>query len=207
VCCHGQLWTNPRCTNQRRHQSALLLHDILKVVRAKRPRRLECGWIRELGAGFRLARPLCDVRSLFAIGLASGFMRSRADDHGYSSELLSPGTAAYLSIWSGITRRPLLRITASVLSKGSVSQGSPAIQMCERLPGLRRQVRKTNTARLTRRGHAGAKVAQKNPKWWLTHLPQGLTWEELVKKVKRELPEIWQLMVLEHQQRAPVPAA
>jgi len=39
------------------------------------------------------------------------------------------------------------------------------------------------------------------------HLPQGLTWEELVKKVKRELPEIWQLMVLEHQQRAPVPAA
>lgn len=145
-----------------------LHHSKLGVVRAKRPRRLECGWIRELGAGFRLTRPLCDVRSLFAIGLASGLMRSRADDHGYSSELLSPGTAAYLSIWSGITRRPLLRITASVLSKGSISQGSPAIQMCERLPGLRRQVRKTNTARLTRRGHAGAKVAQKNPKWWLT---------------------------------------
>ena len=33
------------------------------------------------------------------------------------------------------------------------------------------------------------------------HLPQGLTWEELVKMVKSELPEIWQLMVLEHQQR------
>ena len=33
------------------------------------------------------------------------------------------------------------------------------------------------------------------------HLPQDLTWEELVKMVKRELPEMWRLMVLEHQQR------
>ena len=29
------------------------------------------------------------------------------------------------------------------------------------------------------------------------HLPEGLTWEDLVRKVKRELPEIWQMKVLE----------
>lgn len=34
------------------------------------------------------------------------------------------------------------------------------------------------------------------------HLPQGFTWEDLVKMVKRELPEVWQLMVLEHQSRS-----
>ena len=38
------------------------------------------------------------------------------------------------------------------------------------------------------------------------HLPQGLTWEELVKMVKRELPAMWRLMVLEHQQRTLVSA-
>jgi len=38
------------------------------------------------------------------------------------------------------------------------------------------------------------------------HLPQGLTWEELVKKVKRELPEVWRMMVLEHQHRSAVSA-
>ena len=29
------------------------------------------------------------------------------------------------------------------------------------------------------------------------HLPEGLTWEDLVRMVKTELPEIWQLRVLE----------
>ena len=29
------------------------------------------------------------------------------------------------------------------------------------------------------------------------HLPGGVTWEDLVSMVKRELPEIWQLRVLE----------
>jgi hypothetical protein len=37
------------------------------------------------------------------------------------------------------------------------------------------------------------------------HLPEGLSWEDLVLMVKKEVPELWQLLVLEHQQEGALP--
>lgn len=36
------------------------------------------------------------------------------------------------------------------------------------------------------------------------HLPKGMTWGDLVARVKAELPEIWEFAVAEHRRRVPV---
>ena len=37
------------------------------------------------------------------------------------------------------------------------------------------------------------------------HLPNGLSWEDVVIMVKKEIPELWQLLVLDHQQESVLP--